>query len=78
MLPPDLAGKVQSLQNYEFMDDAARQRFEELMDELREQILQSHFNQMAEGMQNMTPERMAADERHDERAEPDARAACAG
>ncbi|MET0896001.1 MAG: hypothetical protein ABWY80_09130, partial [Acidimicrobiia bacterium] len=58
MLPPDLAGKVQQLQNYEFMDDAARERFEELMDQLREQILQSHFNQMAEGMQNMTPEKM--------------------
>ena len=58
MLPPDLAGKVQSLQNYEFMDDAARQRFEELMDQLREQLMQSHFNQLSEGMQNMTPERM--------------------
>ena len=40
------------------MDDAARQRFEELMDELREQLMQSYFNQMSEGMQNMTPERM--------------------
>jgi uncharacterized protein with von Willebrand factor type A (vWA) domain len=27
-MPPDLAGRVQSLQDYEFMDDAARQRFE--------------------------------------------------
>ena len=59
-LPPDLAGRVQALQNYEFMDDAARQRFEELMDELREQLMQSYFNQMSEGMQNLTPERMAA------------------
>ena len=59
-LPPDLAGKVQALQNYEFMDDAARQRFEELMDQLREQLMQSYFNQLSEGMQNMTPERMAA------------------
>jgi uncharacterized protein with von Willebrand factor type A (vWA) domain len=58
-LPPDLAGKVQSLQEYEFMDDAARQRFEELMDQLREQLMQSYFNQLSEGMQNMTPERMA-------------------
>ena len=58
-LPPDLAGKVQALQQYEFMDDAARQQFEELMDELREQLMQSYFNQMSEGMQNMTPERMA-------------------
>jgi uncharacterized protein with von Willebrand factor type A (vWA) domain len=59
-LPPDLAGRVQALQQYEFMDDAARQRFEELMDELREQLMQSYFNQMSEGMQNLTPERMAA------------------
>ncbi len=59
-LPPDLAGRVQSLQNYEFMDDTARQRFEELMDELREQLMQSYFNQMSEGMQNLTPERMQA------------------
>ena len=57
-LPPDLAGRVQSLQEYEFMDDAARQRFEELMDQLREQLMQSYFNQLSEGMQNMNAERM--------------------
>ena len=50
---------MQSLQQYEFMDDAARERFEELMDQLREQLMQSYFNQLSEGMQNMTPERMA-------------------
>ncbi len=59
MLPPDLAGKVQSLQEYEFMDDDARRRFEELMDELRSQLMQSYFNQMSEGMKNVTPEQMA-------------------
>src|SRR5215510_12530723 len=58
MMPPDLAGKVQSLQNYDFMDDAARQKFEELMEQLKEQLMQSYFNQMSEGMQNMSPERM--------------------
>src|SRR6476646_5007004 len=57
-VPPDLAGRVQAMQNYEFMDDAARERFEELMDQLREQLMQSYFNQLSEGMQNMTPERM--------------------
>jgi len=59
LLPDDLAGKVQSLQHYDFMDDAARARFEELMDQLRDQLLQSYFNQMSEGMQNMSPEQMA-------------------
>ena len=58
-LPPDLAGKVNALQQYDWMDDAARQRFEELMEKLKEQLLQSTFNQMSEGMQNMDPERMA-------------------
>src|SRR6266704_1523522 len=57
-LPPDLAGRVQALQNYDFMDDAARQRFEELMDELRQQLLESYFNQMSEGMQDVSPEQM--------------------
>ncbi len=57
-MPPDLAGRVQAMQQYEFMDDAARERFEELMDQLREQLMQSYFNQLSEGMQNMTPERM--------------------
>ena len=57
-LPPDLASKVQSLQQYVWMDDAARQRFEELMEQLKNQVMQSYFNQMSEGMQNMDPERM--------------------
>jgi uncharacterized protein with von Willebrand factor type A (vWA) domain len=58
MLPPDLAGRVQALQNYDFMDDAARQRFEELMDELRQQLMESYFNQLSEGMRDVSPERM--------------------
>jgi uncharacterized protein with von Willebrand factor type A (vWA) domain len=58
-LPPDLAGKVQQLQQYDWMDDAARQRFEELMDQLRQQLLQSQFNQMSDALQNITPEQMA-------------------
>jgi uncharacterized protein with von Willebrand factor type A (vWA) domain len=59
LMPPDLAGRVQQMQQYDFMDDAARQRFEELMDELRQQLMQSYFNQMAEGMQDVSPEQMA-------------------
>src|SRR5919201_5186691 len=57
-MPPDLAGRVQALQDYDFMDDAARQRFEELMDELRQQLLQSYFNQLSEGMSDISPEDM--------------------
>jgi uncharacterized protein with von Willebrand factor type A (vWA) domain len=59
LMPPDLAGKVQAMQGYDFMDDAARQRFEQLMDELRQQLLQSYFNQISEGMNDVSPEQMA-------------------
>lgn len=58
-IPPDLASTVQALQNYDWMDDSARARFEELMQELRDQLIQSTFSQMSEGMENMSPERMA-------------------
>lgn len=57
-LPPDLAGRVQALQQYDFMDDAARERFEELVDELRQELLQSTFNQLSGALQNMSPEQM--------------------
>jgi len=57
-LPPDLAGRVQELQQYDWMDDAARQRFEELMQELRSQLLDNMFNQLSEGMSQMSPEQM--------------------
>ena len=59
LVPEDLAGRVQALQNYDFMDDAARAEFEGLMDELRQQLMQSYFNQMSEGMQNVAPEQLA-------------------
>ncbi len=59
LVPDDLAGRVQALQNYDFMDDAARQQFEELMDELRQQLMESYFNQMSEGMKDVSPDQMA-------------------
>ncbi len=59
MLPPDLAGQVKELQNYDFVSQEAQQRFEELLDQLRQQIMQSQVNQMAGAMENITPEDMA-------------------
>jgi uncharacterized protein with von Willebrand factor type A (vWA) domain len=58
-LPPDLAGRVTELQQYDWMDDAARQRFEELMEELKKQLLDSMFKQLNEGMSQMSPEQLA-------------------
>jgi uncharacterized protein with von Willebrand factor type A (vWA) domain len=58
MLPPDLAGQVRELQQYEFTSQEAREKFEQLMDQLRQQLAQSYFNQMAGSMSNISPEDM--------------------
>ncbi len=56
MLPPDLAGMVRDLQQYEFTSSEARERFDELMDQLRQQLAQSYFNQISGAMQDVSPE----------------------
>ncbi len=58
MLPPDLAGQVQSLSNYDFESAEAQQRFDELMDQLRQQLAQQYFDQMAGAMSNPDPAAM--------------------
>src|SRR6478735_4019213 len=59
LLPPDLAGQVRELQNYEFTSTEAREKFEELTEKLRQQLMQSYFNQMAGAMSDVSPEDMA-------------------
>jgi uncharacterized protein with von Willebrand factor type A (vWA) domain len=58
MLPPDLAGQVRDLQQYEFQSPEARQKFEELLAQLRQQLAQSYFNQMAGAMSDVDPAQM--------------------
>ena len=59
LLPNDLANMVRELQNYDFTSSEAREHFEELVDKLREQLMQQYVDQMAEGVENMTPEDMS-------------------
>ena len=56
MLPPDLAGQVRELQKYDFTSAEARQQFEDLMDKLREQLMQQYVDQMSDEVQNMQPQ----------------------
>ncbi len=58
MLPDDLAGKVRELQAYDFESAEAKQRFDDLMDTLRQQLMQQAVDQMSGAMQNMSPEDM--------------------
>jgi len=59
MLPPDLAGMVRELQSYDFASPQAQQRFEELVEKLRQQVLDSYVNRMTGAVESMTPEDMA-------------------
>ena len=56
LLPPDLAHQVKSLQDYDFTSAEAQRRFDELMDRLREQLMQQYVNEMAGSMQSQSPE----------------------
>ncbi len=58
MLSPDLNGQVRDLQNYEFTSSEAREKFEDLLNKLREQLMQQMVDQMSGSMQNMSPEDM--------------------
>jgi uncharacterized protein with von Willebrand factor type A (vWA) domain len=58
-LPDSLGGAVRELQDYDFMDQEARQKFQELLEMLQQQLMQQHFQGMQQAMQNMTPEQMA-------------------
>jgi uncharacterized protein with von Willebrand factor type A (vWA) domain len=58
MLPDDLAGKIRELQHYDFESSSAQQRFETLMNKLREQLMQQQLDQMSSAVQNMSPEQM--------------------
>jgi uncharacterized protein with von Willebrand factor type A (vWA) domain len=59
MLPPDLAGMVRELQSYDFASSQAQQRFEELVEKLRQQVLDSYVNRMTGAVESMTPEDLA-------------------
>jgi len=59
LLPPDLAGQVRSLSQYDFASAEARQRFDELLGRLRQELLGAQFNQMSQAMAQAGPEELA-------------------
>src|SRR5258708_25682176 len=52
-LPDDLGGRVKGLRDYEFVDDAARQKFEELMPQLQKQMVDQMFQGMKGSIEQM-------------------------
>ena len=55
-LPPDVGARVRALQDYDFIDGDARQRFEELLDGLRRSMLDRVSQGLADAVKSMKPE----------------------
>lgn len=55
-LPIDPAGQIEGLQNYDFMDPQAREAFDQLVESLRQQVLNSTAQSMQQSLRGMTPE----------------------
>jgi uncharacterized protein with von Willebrand factor type A (vWA) domain len=58
-MPDSPARQIQELQNYEFASEGARTAFEELVDELRAQMLEQQFRSISDAMGSVTEEDMA-------------------
>jgi uncharacterized protein with von Willebrand factor type A (vWA) domain len=57
--PDDPAGRISSLQHYDFVSSEARERFEELVEELRREMADTFFEGASDALSSMSPEQMA-------------------
>ena len=55
-MPDDLGGRMKALRQYEFMDEEAREKFERLLQQLQEQMLNQMFQGLKQSIQSMTHE----------------------
>ena len=56
--PDDPAGRISSLQHYDFVSSEARERFEELLEELRREMADTFFEGASDALSDMDPEQM--------------------
>ena len=57
-LPESPSGAIRELQQYDFVDPEAREKFNELLDMLRQQMMRNFFQGIRQQIQNMTPEQI--------------------
>jgi uncharacterized protein with von Willebrand factor type A (vWA) domain len=57
-LPDDLPGRISELRDYRFVDPDAQRRFDQLIRELAEQMLDATFRSLARGLRDASPERL--------------------
>src|SRR5207253_5143166 len=58
-LPEDVGGTMRKLNDYEFMDEGAAQAFQQLLEELKQQVSQTYFKNMTRTMQQLKPEHLS-------------------
>ena len=58
--PPDVGEQIRGLQDYDFLEPNARERFDELVKRLQGQVLDQFVEGMSEAIRSMSPEDLAA------------------
>jgi uncharacterized protein with von Willebrand factor type A (vWA) domain len=54
--PDDMGGRMKALRQYEFMDEEAREKFERLLEQLQQQMLDQMFQGLKQSIQSMNQE----------------------
>src|SRR5881397_904692 len=57
-LPDDFGRAVRALKDYEFVEQKAAEKYQELLKDLQEQVLGSYFKNMRDSLRNLTPEQL--------------------
>ena len=57
-LPDDPPGRMRGLQDYEFLNPEAAAKYQELLDSLKQQMLNAFFQDLSQSIQNMSPQDM--------------------
>ncbi len=59
-LPDSIAQAIAELRNYDFASQEAEEKFDDLLTDIRRQVLDRYFQQLSEAMTNPSPEDMGA------------------
>src|SRR2546423_5476676 len=59
-VPDDLGGRMKALRQYEFMDEQAREKFDRLLQQLQQQVLDQMFQGLKQSIQSMSQQDLSA------------------
>src|SRR5947207_5763161 len=59
-MPDDLGGRMKALRQYEFMDEEAREKFDNLLQQLQKQVMDQMFQGLKQSIQSMSQQDLGA------------------